>query len=207
MAKTSARKSASAPPKKVPIAKKGLSKTVQSAKPQPAKKVQAKVANTKSAKKSEPGKGTSKQQDRAEFAANGHAGSGAYLLPFTSLKKPFEFRSGAVGLTAIVAYDDLLSVLKGILECVAFDEAWYLERYPDVAGAVKKGKFSSARNHFVECGYFEGRFPFAVDVDEMWYLKENADVAAAVKEGVVESATEHYYQTGYLEGRKPRAPK
>ena len=191
---------------------KSASRAVRAAK-LPAKKATPATASGKSAKvaakvpKATPGKTQRSQPVQASRGASTAVlgqGSDLYLLPFTALKKSFEFRSGAAGLTAIVAYEELLSVLKGILGSVVFDEEWYLGRYPDVALAVQKGKFPNARNHFVENGYFEGRFPFPVEVDEKWYLKENADVATAVREGIVESGAEHYYETGYLEGRKPR---
>ncbi len=40
------------------------------------------------------------------------------------------------------------------------DEAWYLQAYPDVAQAIREGRETSAYNHFVKCGYREGRAPF-----------------------------------------------
>ena len=39
------------------------------------------------------------------------------------------------------------------------DEAWYLETNPDVAEAVKSGRFKSAYDHFMKNGYREGRKP------------------------------------------------
>jgi glycosyltransferase involved in cell wall biosynthesis len=38
-----------------------------------------------------------------------------------------------------------------------FDEAYYLEQHPDVAAAVRAGKFGDAFEHFVTCGALEGR--------------------------------------------------
>jgi hypothetical protein len=37
------------------------------------------------------------------------------------------------------------------------DEAWYLERYPDVAERVRDGTFDSATDHYVSYGQAEGR--------------------------------------------------
>jgi hypothetical protein len=38
-----------------------------------------------------------------------------------------------------------------------FDEAWYLDRYPDINEAVKRGAIPSGYRHFVEFGQQEGR--------------------------------------------------
>lgn len=43
----------------------------------------------------------------------------------------------------------------------AFDEAWYLASYPDVAEAVSRGDFASARAHYLGYGRKEGRLPGA----------------------------------------------
>lgn len=39
----------------------------------------------------------------------------------------------------------------------AFDEAYYLEIYPDVAAAIERGEYASAREHYLEHGAAEGR--------------------------------------------------
>lgn len=41
----------------------------------------------------------------------------------------------------------------------AFDEAWYLASYPDVAEAVARGEFASGRAHYLGYGRREGRLP------------------------------------------------
>ena len=41
----------------------------------------------------------------------------------------------------------------------SFDEAWYLDRNPDVAHAVALGKLSSGWQHYSMHGYAEGRLP------------------------------------------------
>jgi hypothetical protein len=53
----------------------------------------------------------------------------------------------------------LLDILKSFLQVVAVDEARYCQAYPDVAAAIAAGNIASARTHFIECGYFEGRSP------------------------------------------------
>lgn len=51
----------------------------------------------------------------------------------------------------------LQALLSPLIEQAALDEQVYLERHPDVAAAVQRGEFASARHHYVAAGYFEGR--------------------------------------------------
>lgn len=62
---------------------------------------------------------------------------------------------------------------------------------------------ASARQHFLDDGYFEGRLPFPMPVDERWYLEHYPDVAESVRKGVVGSAEQHFAEDGYREGRLP----
>jgi hypothetical protein len=39
------------------------------------------------------------------------------------------------------------------------DEVWYRETYPDVDEAIRIGRETSAKSHFVDQGYHEGRKP------------------------------------------------
>lgn len=96
---------------------------------------------------------------------------------------------------------DLL--MRGALASVSVDEKWYLERNPDVRMAVEAGRLRSARQHFVEAGYLEGRLPFAIRVDEQFYLETNPDVRAAFERGAILSAQAHFEETGCREGRSP----
>lgn len=50
-------------------------------------------------------------------------------------------------------------VPPSILQQLAFKEDKYLERYPDVANAVKQGAFVSGRHHYELFGKKEGRLP------------------------------------------------
>jgi hypothetical protein len=95
-------------------------------------------------------------------------------------------------------------IVKSALSAVPVDENWYLDRNPDVRSAVDLGLLSSGRQHFIECGYFEDRLPFAVEVDELFYLNTNPDVRAAHERGEIQSVQAHFDHTGYLEGRQPR---
>lgn len=60
---------------------------------------------------------------------------------------------------ATVSWPDLSAVLRRFLPWLPFDEAWYLETYPDVAEAVAAGQLVSAHAHFIEHGFFENRHP------------------------------------------------
>ena len=53
--------------------------------------------------------------------------------------------------------DVLRSLLVPYLSATSFDEAAYLQRNPDVAEAVAAQRITSAREHYVTLGYFEGR--------------------------------------------------
>lgn len=129
-----------------------------------------------------------------------------YLPPFESIKRriPVTATEGTVRIN--MAYDEFLLVLKLILQSVPVDEDWYRRTYPDVAGALTEGVWSSAREHFVEHGYFEGRMPYEMRVDEAWYLQVNEDVQRGVISGEHASAQEHFAQYGYEEGRMPMPP-
>jgi hypothetical protein len=62
---------------------------------------------------------------------------------------------------------------------------------------------SSAREHFINDGYFEGRQPFPLRVNERWYLMNNAGVADHIRQGKLESGQQHFDDHGYTEGRLP----
>jgi hypothetical protein len=53
----------------------------------------------------------------------------------------------------------LLAIIKRFLEIAVVDEERYCSAYPDVAAAILAGAIASARDHFMESGYFEGRCP------------------------------------------------
>jgi hypothetical protein len=103
------------------------------------------------------------------------------------------------------SYDEILGILKALLLGVPVDEKWYLNKYPDVAEAVTSGKYMSAKHHFVEEGYFEGRRPGTVAVDQNWYLSQNPDVADGIAKGEIRSVVDHFMEHGYEEGRLPAA--
>lgn len=98
-------------------------------------------------------------------------------------------------------YDVMALFLKGVY----VDEAWYLERHPDLKDAIAKGAFRGARDHYVRFGYYEHRMPYPIAVDEGWYLNAYPDIAEAIRKNVLESPQVHFETVGYREGRHPFA--
>ena len=41
----------------------------------------------------------------------------------------------------------------------AFDEDWYRATNPDVAAGIRQGKYRTGKEHYLDCGYAEGRAP------------------------------------------------
>jgi hypothetical protein len=127
----------------------------------------------------------------------------SYLPPFDKVKVMVTVGSDRGKLTVSATYDAFLAMVRAMLAVIDVDEAWYLEQYPDVVTGIANGKVSSARDHFVHNGYFEGRLPFPMEVDERWYLTENPEVAEYIRAGRLTSGQQHFDQDGYREGRLP----
>jgi len=53
----------------------------------------------------------------------------------------------------------LLEVIGRFIRQIDVDEDGYRREYADVARAIERGEILSARDHFLEFGYFEGRNP------------------------------------------------
>ncbi len=93
----------------------------------------------------------------------------------------------------------------------SFDEAWYLDAYPDVAAVVGSHEVPTAYAHWLASGQFEGRqappgFLPAEVFDEQAYLQANPDVAEAMLRGVYRSGREHFQTYGSEEGRNLGPP-
>lgn len=99
----------------------------------------------------------------------------------------------------------LIDLMASRLAQIRFDETWYLNKYPDVRDAVRRGSVASGREHYLLHGYFEGRMPTAIAVTEKWYLSAYPDVAEAIRRGVYKTAQAHFDLAGYREGRLPYA--
>jgi hypothetical protein len=126
-----------------------------------------------------------------------------YLPPFEGIKDLIAFATVKGELTISTTYARFTELIRLLLQAVEVDEAWYLEKYPDVAEAVRNGSIASAREHFLSDGYFEGRLPFQIKVDEAWYLEQNPGIADYIAQGKLESAQQHFDDNGYREGRRP----
>ena len=128
-----------------------------------------------------------------------------YLPPFQQVKELFNISTVKGEVFVTTSYDNFVKAIQLLLAGVAVDEAWYLRRYPDVAEAINGGLDVSAQRHFIENGYFEGRFPAEPSIDEQWYLRQYPDVSESVSRGDFQSALRHFMQEGYREGRLPFA--
>jgi hypothetical protein len=126
-----------------------------------------------------------------------------YLAPFEALKSFLTISNVKGELMVSCSYENLIQMLRRLLSMVEVDEEWYLKRYPDIADAIEQGLVPSARAHFINDGFFEGRWPFPMQVDERYYLLQNAGVADFVRKGLLESGQQHFDENGYVEGRLP----
>lgn len=126
-----------------------------------------------------------------------------YVAPFAFLKQRYKITATAEIERVTVSYRDFQEILRSLLRGVDVDEKWYYRQYPDVEEAVKSGIFKSAKHHFLENGYFEGRQPAQCNVDEEWYLLTYPDVSDAIEAKQIATAAEHFHTSGYEEGRLP----
>lgn len=126
-----------------------------------------------------------------------------YLPPFELIRRSIEISTVRGELRVNLSYENFVDILRTMIRGVEVDEAWYARTYEDIGNAVQGGALRSARQHFIDDGYFEGRLPFPILVDERWYLTQNPDVADSIRKGAVESAQEHFVKDGYREGRLP----
>jgi hypothetical protein len=126
-----------------------------------------------------------------------------YLPPFEVLKTYVSVTTVKGNLMVGCSYEELVQMIRRLLIGVEVDEKWYMQRYPDIADAIRQGIVASAQSHFVNDGYFEGRLPFPIRVDERYYLSKNEGVADYIRRGMLESGQQHFDENGYMEGRLP----
>ncbi len=126
-----------------------------------------------------------------------------YLAPFELVRRSLELSTVKGELRVNMAYDDFVKLVRTLISSIDVDETWYLRTYEDIATAIRDGSVRSARQHFIDDGYFEGRLPFPMQVNERWYLAQNADVSESIRKGIVETAQAHFDRDGYREGRLP----
>lgn len=104
-----------------------------------------------------------------------------------------------------VSFRALKKILLPLISKILVDEDYYLKTYEDINDAIKSGKIFSAKEHYVNNGYFENRLPRFFQVDEDWYLSHYQDVGDAINEGKWGSGQAHFTAAGYAEGRYPSA--
>ncbi len=126
-----------------------------------------------------------------------------YVPPFDFIRRSVEISTVKGELQVRMSYDEFVKIIKLLLAGTEVDEQWYLRQYDDVRTAIESGEIISAKKHFVEDGYFEGRVPFPMSVDDDWYLSQYPDVAAGIRDGTIGSAGQHFADDGYREGRYP----
>lgn len=126
-----------------------------------------------------------------------------YLPPFDLIRRSVEISTVRDELRVSLSYDDFIKIIRLMISGIQVDEEWYRQEYGDIARAIQDGKLASAKQHFIDDGYFEGRRPFAMPLDERWYLEQYPDVADSVRKGAVGSAEQHFAEDGYREGRLP----
>lgn len=122
---------------------------------------------------------------------------------FSSLRRglniPWPLTSQRVSVPA--AFVDI--AIRRIVSRISVNEAWYLAKYPDIAGAVARQSFQSATHHYRAYGFFEDRLPNCIIVDDSYYLSTYPDVADQLAASGIASAQSHFETYGFKEGRLP----
>ncbi len=129
----------------------------------------------------------------------------AYIPHIDLLLQALRISRDRLGSKSKIAIDaKLLKVLiQTMVANAPFSEEFYKQNYPDLANAQTAGQIPDLHQHFVETGFFEGRFGAPPPVDEAYYTSTYKDVGQAVLKGDVVSGTEHYLRSGAAEGRVP----
>jgi hypothetical protein len=128
-----------------------------------------------------------------------------YLPPFEVLKAYLTISTVDGEVMVTTSHANFVELMKRLIADVPVDEPWYLERYPDIAEAIRQGIVASPKSHFIHEGYFEGRVPFPIRVDERYYLTQDPGVAEHVRKGSRGSGQQHFDDNGSREGRLPFA--
>lgn len=126
-----------------------------------------------------------------------------YFPPFEVIRRAMDVTTVRGELRVNISYESFVKLLKTIIQGLEVDEDWYARSYEDIGEAVRAGAIRSARDHFMNDGYFEGRLPFQIKVDEEWYLAKYPDVVDGIARGLLASAQDHFERDGYREGRLP----
>jgi hypothetical protein len=125
-----------------------------------------------------------------------HAGLHQRIAPFWRLMPHSALRQQLAGAPRFERkLDDALMV---------FDEAFYLEAYPDVAAAAKRFGPGFARAHYASNGFAERRLPMRLD--RVWYASEYPLAAFEVAQGDYAEFAHHYMVVGRARGYVPNPP-
>jgi hypothetical protein len=130
-----------------------------------------------------------------------------YLPPFETMKSLLNLTTARGKTRVDMTYEDLQKIIRALLSAIEVDEGFYLDRNPDVAQGIRNGGIRSAREHFIDHGYFEGRLPYRIEVDEAWYCQTHADIAETIRNGEYATGQAHFDGPGYPEGRAPFPPR
>jgi hypothetical protein len=130
-----------------------------------------------------------------------YAEASVFLPPWDLISRHI-VDDGNSGDDVVVSRKLLRFLIRCLLDHTEFDEQQYRRANPDVAEAIRHRDFASARDHFLNVGYFESRTG-ATPVQETWYLARNPDVAAAKQSGDLESGEQQYRLAGAQEWREP----
>lgn len=133
-----------------------------------------------------------------------------YLPHIDLLLQSLRINRERLGSRSKIAIDAKLlkALIQAVVARLPFSDEFYLETNPDIADAHAAGTIPDLRRHYIESGYFEGRFGAPPEVDEGFYTAQYKDVGQAVARGDIDSAQEHYLRSGAAEGRVPnRAAK
>jgi hypothetical protein len=80
---------------------------------------------------------------------------------FAELTAALGFDADAEVFPASVSWPSVQKIVRLFLRTLHVDESWYRLTYDDVDQAIRTGHMKSARAHFIEHGFFEGRSPRA----------------------------------------------
>ena len=87
-----------------------------------------------------------------------------YFPPFEVIRRSVDIQAVRGDLRVNMSYEDFVELLKLMIRGIEVDEEWYVRAYDDIGQAIRAETIRSARHHFVNDGYFEGRLPAPIRV-------------------------------------------
>lgn len=130
------------------------------------------------------------------------SGADVYVPPFAFIKKTLGLSDGVMnGSTVTIPTEFFRFLMSSWLLRDEVDEAAYRKYNRDVDAEIKAGKLASAKEHYVQNGYYEDRAPRVYAIDADWYRRRYPDVAFAEKKAIVKDPQHHFNSTGRVEGR------